>query len=95
MSSNMLTNNLMGLDRNRIEQLVREAVVTQLGGTPAKATAPGQPNPLLVNVSARHAHVTQEDLERLFGKGHKLKVFKTLISGWVLCSRRNCNYHRA
>ena len=78
MSSNMLTNNLMGLDRNRIEQLVREAVVTQLGGTPAKATAPGQPNPLLVNVSARHAHVTQEDLERLFGKGHKLKVFKTL-----------------
>ena len=52
MSSNMLTNNLMGLDRNRIEQLVREAVVTQLGGTPTKATAPGQPNPLLVNVSA-------------------------------------------
>lgn len=43
MSSNMLKNNLMGLDRNRIEQLVREAVVTQLGGTPAKATTPVSP----------------------------------------------------
>ena len=68
MSSNMLKNNLMGLDRNRIEQLVREAVSSQLGSNPAKSIAPGQPNPLLVNVSARHAHVTQEDLERLLAK---------------------------
>jgi putative phosphotransacetylase len=33
---------------------------------------------LVVNVSARHAHVTQEDLERLFGTGHQLKAFKWL-----------------
>ena len=33
---------------------------------------------LVVNVSARHCHVTQEDLERLFGKGHKLTPFKAL-----------------
>jgi putative phosphotransacetylase len=33
---------------------------------------------LVVNVSARHCHVTQEDLERLFGKGHKLTPYKAL-----------------
>jgi putative phosphotransacetylase len=33
---------------------------------------------LVVNVSARHCHVTQEDLERLFGKGHKLTPHKAL-----------------
>jgi propanediol utilization protein len=33
---------------------------------------------LVVNVSARHCHVTQEDLERLFGKGHRLTPYKAL-----------------
>jgi putative phosphotransacetylase len=33
---------------------------------------------LVVNISARHCHVTQDDLERLFGKGHQLKPFKWL-----------------
>src|SRR5206468_3844654 len=33
---------------------------------------------LVVNVSARHCHVTQEDLERLFGPGHKLTPYKWL-----------------
>ncbi len=37
----------------------------------------GAPN-LVVNVSARHCHVTQEDLERLFGPGHRLTPFKAL-----------------
>ena len=44
-------------------------------GTPR--TADGKPN-LVVNISARHAHVTQEDLERLYGKGHQLKPLKAL-----------------
>src|SRR5579884_4129489 len=38
----------------------------------------GGPPKLVVNVSARHCHVTQEDLERLFGKGHQLTPYKTL-----------------
>ena len=38
---------------------------------------PGAPK-LVVNISARHCHVTQEDLERLFGKGHRLTPFKAL-----------------
>jgi propanediol utilization protein len=33
---------------------------------------------LVVNISARHCHVTQADLERLFGNGHQLQVHKWL-----------------
>jgi putative phosphotransacetylase len=40
--------------------------------------AAGGPNPLLVNVSARHCHLTQEAVEMLFGKGHQLTVHKWL-----------------
>ena len=36
------------------------------------------PNPLVVNVSARHCHLTQEAVEALFGPGAKLTVFKWL-----------------
>ena len=43
------------------------------------ASAPHRAAPkLVVNVSARHCHVTQEDLERLFGKGHQLTPYKAL-----------------
>ena len=34
--------------------------------------------PFLVEVSARHVHVTQQDLETLFGKGHELTPIKDL-----------------
>ncbi|MBV9123694.1 MAG: phosphate propanoyltransferase [Planctomycetes bacterium] len=68
------------LDRPLVERLVREALLRQL--EPAR-TRPGQPRTdgrpqLVVNISARHCHVTQEDLERLFGKGHRLTPFKPL-----------------
>lgn len=36
------------------------------------------PNPLVVNVSARHCHLTPEAVETLFGKGHTLTPFKWL-----------------
>ena len=36
------------------------------------------PNPLVVNVSARHCHLTPEAVETLFGKGHQLTVHKWL-----------------
>jgi putative phosphotransacetylase len=36
------------------------------------------PNPLVVNVSARHCHLTQETVETLFGKGRTLTPFKWL-----------------
>src|SRR5208282_2456747 len=36
------------------------------------------PNPLVVNVSARHCHLTPEAVEILFGKGQQLTVHKWL-----------------
>ncbi len=62
------------IDRSLIERLVREAL--QTNGHRENGHKP--PNKLVVNVSARHCHVTQEDLERLFGKGHQLTPYKAL-----------------
>ena len=36
-----------------------------------------------VEVSARHVHLSQEDIERLFGKGYELKVKKDIAGGFV------------
>jgi putative phosphotransacetylase len=59
-----------------VEHLVRQAVYSRLGKPlPRPAAAP---NPLVVNVSARHCHLTQEAVETLFGKGHQLQVHKWL-----------------
>lgn len=59
-----------------IEHLVRQSVYQRLGkALPRSAAAP---NPLVVNVSARHCHLTQAAVEMLFGKGHKLTVHKWL-----------------
>ena len=35
-------------------------------------------NQVLVEISARHVHVSKEDLETLFGKGYELTVKKEL-----------------
>ena len=59
-----------------IEHLVRQSVYARLGkALPQSASAP---NPLLVNISARHCHLTQEAVEALFGKGHQLQIHKWL-----------------
>jgi propanediol utilization protein len=66
------------LERTEIERLVRQALRQQLGdGRTATNGKPGAPK-LVVNISARHCHVTPEDLERLFGKGRRLTPFKQL-----------------
>lgn len=59
------------LDRKTIEQIVREIVLKHIGG-PA-----GQPN-LVVSISARHCHLTDEHVEVLFGAGRKLTPMKDL-----------------
>ena len=59
-----------------IEHLVRQSVYSRLG-KPLPSTA-SAPSPLVVNISARHCHLTQEAVEALFGKGHKLQVHKWL-----------------
>jgi putative phosphotransacetylase len=59
-----------------IEHRVRSAVYQRLGKSLPKIAS--APNPLVVNVSARHCHLTQEAVEVLFGKGHTLTPFKWL-----------------
>jgi propanediol utilization protein len=77
------------LERSEVESLVREVLRQRLAGTitspPARerhramsSRASGLPNPLVVNVSARHMHVTQPDLETLFGPGATLTKHKDL-----------------
>ncbi len=59
------------IDRIAVEQIVREIVLKSVGA-PA-----GQPN-LVVSISARHVHLTDEHVETLFGAGQKLTVMKDL-----------------
>jgi putative phosphotransacetylase len=77
------------LDRGEVERLVREVLRQRLRGqiappavrehtATAKRQAGGPPNPLVVNVSARHMHVTPEHLQMLFGPGAQLTKLKDL-----------------
>ena len=59
-----------------VEHLVRQQVYAKLGKPLPRSAA--SPNPLVVNVSARHCHLTPEAVEMLFGKGHQLQVHKWL-----------------
>jgi putative phosphotransacetylase len=62
-------------DRAAVERVVREVVLRRLRPQPAPRTAP---SPLVVNVSARHMHISQRDLEALFGPGHTLTPMRPL-----------------
>lgn len=67
-----------GLDRATVERVVREVVQARLAAGGNGTAAPVQEPNLLVNISARHMHITQENLEILFGKGAQLTVHKML-----------------
>jgi len=59
-----------------IEHMVREQVYKEMGlPLPQQAQAP---NAFVVNISARHCHLTEEAVEALFGKGHTLTPYKEL-----------------
>ncbi len=60
------------LNRSDVERIVRQVLTTKLGPQRIK------PNPLVVNVSARHVHLSQEHVEILFGKGAQLEPHKML-----------------
>jgi propanediol utilization protein len=75
------------LERSEVEQLVRQVLKERLhrGEAPpavreqhAVSSAGSPPHPLVVNVSARHMHVTPADLEVLFGRGATLSKAKDL-----------------
>ena len=64
------------LHRATVEHMVRQEVYRRMGKSLPRVSA--GPNPLVVNVSARHCHLTQVAVEALFGKGHQLQVHKWL-----------------
>jgi putative phosphotransacetylase len=59
------------INRNQVEQIVREVVLKRLGG----ATAASK---LVVQASSRHMHVCRADMDVLFGPGSELTVDRPL-----------------
>jgi propanediol utilization protein len=64
------------LDRNYVERIVREVVLSKFAPT-ANGAASTDPK-LVVSISARHVHLTDEHVEILFGKGATLTPMKPL-----------------
>ena len=73
-----------GYTRSQVEQVVREVLLRQLGGVAAKP----KPNPLVVNISARHVHLSQEHLEVLFGAGAQLEIQKDLYQAGYYAAKQ-------
>jgi putative phosphotransacetylase len=67
-------------DRSQIERMVRSILEQQIGSNGSAKTpqANGHRPNLVVNISARHAHLTQADVDILFGQGYQLTAMKRL-----------------
>ena len=74
----MSTSTQSPISREQVEQLVRASLQSRSEPTKSSISKTGGPNPLLVNISARHCHLTQQSVETLFGKGHELTPKKWL-----------------
>jgi putative phosphotransacetylase len=88
-TGSMVAEGSRSINRAEVERLVREVLTARLRGNASQPPARephyaqsrlpgGPPHPLVVNVSARHMHVTQADLETLFGPGATLTKLKDL-----------------
>ncbi len=67
--------NVASIDRTAIERIVREIVVNNAKPM-GVATSNGEE--LVVSISARHCHLTDEHVEQLFGPGRQLTPLKAL-----------------
>jgi putative phosphotransacetylase len=74
------------IDRSMVERIVREIVQQRLGGRP-DGRAAKKPE-LMVHISARHMHITEEHLEILFGEGAKLTVMRPLYQDGEFASEQ-------
>ena len=70
--------------RQIVESLVREVLFRQLGRPASPALAPV----LVVNSSARHMHISPENVEVLFGNGAELTVHKMLYQEGQFASQQ-------
>ena len=62
--------------RAEVEHVVRRLLYERLGRPMPRAVR--APRPLVVNISARHCHLTPQAVETLFGQGHQLHPTKWL-----------------
>lgn len=70
--------------RSVVESLVRDALLSRIGSSHSTSHAPT----LEVNSSARHMHISPENLETLFGKGAELTVHKWLYQEGQFASQQ-------
>lgn len=75
-------------DRAAVERVVREVVRSRLATVGGNGAAKRLKPQLVVNISARHMHITQENLEVLFGTGAKLTVFRELYQDGQFASEQ-------
>jgi putative phosphotransacetylase len=73
------------VSRDQVESLVRSIITKQMGSAPGTnanghvaAPAPVKKPNLIVNISARHCHLTQADVDVLFGQGYQLTAMRRL-----------------
>lgn len=59
------------MDKNLLVTLITEAVTKQLFNT-------SETNKIPVAISNRHTHLSQDDMNKLFGSNYQFKVFKNL-----------------
>jgi putative phosphotransacetylase len=77
----MSTSTLVGVNRDQVEALVRSILLKQMqqGLSPNGRTNGHAYEPkMVVNISARHCHLTQADVDVLFGPGYQLTVMRRL-----------------
>ena len=65
------------MPREQLERIVRQTVRERLARGSRPSTQAYTPN-LVVNVSARHLHISESDLATLFGPGAELTVYRWL-----------------
>ncbi len=71
-----MTTSSSSIDRSAIEQIVRQIVLAQSQSACTNATPAA--SELVVSISARHVHLTDEHVEMLFGPGSTLTEMKPL-----------------
>jgi propanediol utilization protein len=72
---------LTAIHRDQVESMVRSIITKRMGNgvsTNGVATKSAIAPAVVVNISARHCHLTQEDVDVLFGKGYQLTQLKRL-----------------
>ena len=74
------------VSRGDVERVVRDVLLKNFEASGSRLRL--KPNPLVVNISARHVHLSPEHLEVLFGKGAQLEVQKELYQDGFFAAKQ-------